>query len=140
STTTPTTPVPGLTPLTPSSATAGGADFTLTVTGTNFVVASQVQWNGVARTTTFVSGTQLTAAIPAADLATPGTASVTVFTPTPGGGTSSAQTFTIAANPVPVVSGLAPASATAGGAAFTLPVTGSSFVTGSEVRWNGAPR
>jgi hypothetical protein len=37
----------------------------------------------------------LTAAITAADIATAGSASVTVFTPAPGGGTSNAQTFTI---------------------------------------------
>jgi hypothetical protein len=54
-----------------------------------------VRWNGSNRTTTFVSSTQLTATIPASDIAVAGTAQVTVFTPTPGGGTSSAQTFTI---------------------------------------------
>src|SRR5204862_6740141 len=96
--------------------------------------------NGVPRTTTFNSGTQLTAAIPATDLATPGTASVTVVTPTPGGGTSSVQAFTVAPYSLPATSALAPASATASGAAFTLTVTGSNFVSGSEVRWNGAAR
>ena len=66
-------PVPTATALSPSSATAGGAAFTLTVTGTNFVSGSVVQWNGSARTTALVSGTQLTAAILASDIATPGT-------------------------------------------------------------------
>src|SRR6185295_629608 len=47
------------------------------------------------RTTTFVSSTQLTAAIPASDIATVGTANVTVVNPAPGGGTSNALTFTI---------------------------------------------
>src|SRR6185295_10089018 len=47
------------------------------------------------RTTTFVSSTQLTAAIPASDIANVGTASVTVVNPAPGGGTSNALTFTI---------------------------------------------
>src|SRR2546426_2010485 len=42
-----------------------------------------------------MSATQLTAAVSAADLATAGTASVTVFSSTPGGGTSGALTFTI---------------------------------------------
>jgi hypothetical protein len=45
------------------------------------------------RTTTFVSSTQLTAAIPAANIASAGTAQVKVFNPTPGGGASNAQTF-----------------------------------------------
>ena len=40
-----------------------------------------MRWNGSARTTTFVSATQLTAAITAADIATAGTAQVTVANP-----------------------------------------------------------
>ena len=47
--------------------------------------------------TTFGSATQLTATVPAALIATAGTASITVVTPC--GGTSNAQTFTIAATP-----------------------------------------
>ena len=89
--------MPTTTGLSPTSATAGGAAFTLTVTGTNFVPTSVVRWNGVNRTTTYGSATQLTAAITATDIATGGTRSVTVFNPTPGGGTSNVQTFTIVA-------------------------------------------
>jgi hypothetical protein len=70
----------------------------LTVTGTNFVGSSVVRWSGANRATTYVSPTQLTASIPATDLATAGTAAVTVFNPAPGGGTSNAQTFTISAS------------------------------------------
>ncbi|HUJ19263.1 MAG TPA: DUF2341 domain-containing protein, partial [Nitrospirota bacterium] len=88
-------PLPATTSLSPSSGTAGGTAFTLTVNGTGFVTNSVVQWNGSNRATTYVSDTQLTAAILAADIATTGTASVTVFSPAPGGGTSNAQTFTI---------------------------------------------
>ena len=54
-----------------------------------------MRWNGSDRTTTYVNSTQLTASILAADIAAAGTASVTVFNGTPGGGTSNAQTFTI---------------------------------------------
>jgi len=62
-------PTPVLTAHAPSSATMGGAAFTLTVTGSGFVPASTVRWNGAARTTTFANGTQLTAASSATDLA-----------------------------------------------------------------------
>ena len=72
---------PTLTSLSPSSAAAGGPAFTLTVNGSNFVSGSVVRWNGADRTTTFVSATQLTAAIPAADIAAAGSASVTVQNP-----------------------------------------------------------
>jgi len=63
-------PAPAIASLSPSSATAGAAAFALTVTGTNFVNGSTVQWNGSGRSTTFVSATQLTAAILASDIAT----------------------------------------------------------------------
>jgi hypothetical protein len=96
----PANPVPTITSLSPSSTTAGGGDFTLTVNGMNFVSDSVVRWNGSDRETTFVSSTQLRAEITAADIATAGSATVTVFNPTPGGGTSNAKTFTIS-NPNP---------------------------------------
>jgi hypothetical protein len=56
-----------------------------------------VRWNGSNRTTSYVSATQLTAQIAAADIATAGTAQVTVFTPAPGGGTSAVLTLTMTA-------------------------------------------
>ena len=86
---------PTLASLSPSSASAGGPAFTLTLNGNNFVSGSVARWNGAARTTTFVSATQLTAAIPATDVATAGNAQVTVMNP--GGGTSNALAFTISA-------------------------------------------
>jgi hypothetical protein len=89
-------PVPAVSGLGPASAPEGSGPLSLTVTGSNFRSNSAVQWNGVALPTTFVSTTQLQAAVPAADLAEEATASVTVFTPAPGGGTSNAQTFTVA--------------------------------------------
>jgi uncharacterized protein (TIGR03437 family) len=94
-------PVPTISTLSPASATAGVAAFTLTVNGTGFVSGSVVKWNGSSRTTTFLSATQVQAAILATDIATPGTGQATVFNPTPGGGTSGNSAFTINA-PIPV--------------------------------------
>jgi 6-phosphogluconolactonase (cycloisomerase 2 family) len=93
----PNNPVPALVSLSPSSVAAGGAAFTLTCTGTNFVSGAAVRWNGSNRSTTFVSSTRLTAAITASDIATAGTVSVTVFNPAPGGGASNVLTFAVAA-------------------------------------------
>ncbi len=135
----PSNPSPTIASLNPAVAAAGGAAFTLTVNGSNFIAGSVVRWNGSNRTTNFVSGTELTAAIPASDIATAGTASLTVFNPAPGGGVSNTATFTIN-NPAPAIGSLSPNQATAGGAAFTLTVNGSNFVNGSVVRWNGADR
>src|SRR5881296_826474 len=65
-------PAPEVTSLAPVS-TAVGTGFTLTVTGTNFVAGAVVRWNGTARTTTYVSATQLTVTVAAADVAVAGT-------------------------------------------------------------------
>ncbi len=135
-------PVPQLTGLSPANREAGSGQFTLTVNGSGFVNGSVVRWNNNERATAFVSATQLTAVIPATDVAAQGTATVTVFNPAPGGGTSSGATFTInqAPNPVPVLSSLSPSVAAAGGGQFTLTVNGSSFVNGATVRWNNSAR
>lgn len=82
-------------PLVPDTAAPGGAAFTMTVNGTGFVSGSVVNWNGSARATIFVNGSQLTAAILASDIATASTASVTVVNPAPGGGTSNEIFFPI---------------------------------------------
>src|SRR5438552_1987723 len=89
---------PTITSLSPTCATAGGAQFTLTVNGTNFVSGSTVRWNGSALATTFVSSTQLTATVPASLIASAGSAPITVVTPC--GGTSGAATFTIVNTPI----------------------------------------
>jgi FG-GAP-like repeat/Abnormal spindle-like microcephaly-assoc'd, ASPM-SPD-2-Hydin len=82
-------------PLVPDAVKPGGAAFTLTVNGTGFVSGSVVKWNGSGRTTTFVNSSRLTAAILASDVATAGTASVTVVNPSPGGDTSSVAFFEV---------------------------------------------
>lgn len=135
-----TNPVPAISLLAPATATAGGPLFTLTVTGSGFVAASTVNWNGSALATSYVSATSLTAIVPAANLTSPSSANVTVVTPAPGGGTSNTLPFTVGAapNPVPTVSSLSPNTIGAGAAQFSMTVTGTNFVAGSVVRWDGA--
>lgn len=89
-------PVPFLNnPTVPAAVAPGGAAFMLTVNGGGFVNGATILWNGSARTTTLVSGTQLTAAILASDIATANLASVTVSNPSPGGGVSNPVLFSI---------------------------------------------
>ena len=130
-------PAPTVTGLSPSYSTAGGAAFTLTVSGSNFLSGAKVRWNGSDRTTTFGSATQLQANILATDIAAAGTVSVTVLNS--DGGLSNAMAFTVWAPP-PTVMSLSPSYATAGSTAFTLTVNGSNFVSGAKVRWNGSDR
>ena len=88
-------PVPTITSITPASETVGGAGFSLTVNGTNFLSSSVVNFNGSAKATTFVNSTQLTATITAADIAGIGTPTVSVTNPAPGGGTSGSLPFAV---------------------------------------------
>jgi len=88
-------PIGTVTSLSPASTTAGSSGLTLQVNGSNFVSGSVVQWNNAALTTTFVSSTQLKATVPGTDLASVGTASITVLNPGTSGGTSNAVTFAI---------------------------------------------
>jgi hypothetical protein len=91
---------PVIASLNPSTATAGGAAFTLTVNGTGFVSGAQVQWNGTPlASSTFVNPTELTAQVAASLIATAGTAAVTVVE---NGVTSNSVSFTIT---TPVLSG-----------------------------------
>src|ERR1700691_6187799 len=82
-------------PLVPDGVAPGHAAFPLTVNGTGFASNSVVEWNGSPRATTFVSASQLKAAISTADVATTGTASVTVVTPSPGGSRSNVAFFQV---------------------------------------------
>jgi hypothetical protein len=131
-------PTPTLVSISPASANASGPAFTLTVNGSGFLSGSVIEWNQAPLTTTYVNSQQLTATVPASDLAAPGTAQVAVFNPAPAGGSSAASAFSIngsPSNPVPVLTTLAPAFTSAGSAPFTLTVSGLGFVSGSTVYW-----
>jgi YVTN family beta-propeller protein len=92
--------VPTITLLLPSCVPAGeqfvdAVNNQLSVVGGNFMSGSVVRWNGSDRPTTMDAINGLIAQISASDIATAGTAAVTVFNSGPGGGSSSASTFTI---------------------------------------------
>jgi len=102
-------------PLIPASAVPGGAGFTLTVNGVNFVSGATINWNGTPLTTSFVSSSKLTASVPASNVATAATAQIIVTNPAPGGGTSNLaflQVTTVsiptALNRTDIASGTAP--------------------------------
>jgi len=90
-------PVPTVASVSPATAPAGSPDVAITVTGSNFVAGAQVLWDGVAlASSAYVSGTSMTATIPAGELAAAGSGIIRVSNPTPGGGASAGSvTFTI---------------------------------------------
>jgi IPT/TIG domain len=113
-----TNPVPVLGSLSPNQAQQASGAFTLTISGTDFTSGSVVRWNGSDRPTVVFSPSQLGVVIPASDLQTAtdlATASVTVFNPGPGGGSSNPLAFTISSPKVSIArSAVAPGGSSAG--------------------------
>ena len=111
--------VPSIASISPSSATAGGFGFYLSVQGNN-LLSSTLHWNGQPLSSSLVLNDSLvTAQIPSNLLANPGTAQITAVSTGPGGGTSNAIQFTISA---PTIS----PAATQPGAIQTMDATGKS--------------
>lgn len=130
-------PPPAISSLTPNSVAMGASQLTLTITGSGFQPVSTVAWNGTPLAATYVSGGSLTAVLPAADLVNGENATVTVTTPSPGGGSAS-STFAVDF-PQPMLSTISPTSVQQGSQSLTLTASGSGFVQGSTIDWNGAP-
>jgi hypothetical protein len=86
---------PSIASLSPMTIAASSANVVVTVNGTNFVSGATVLWNNAALTTTRVSSSQLTAAVPTGDVTTVGTADIAVSNPAPGGGITSSLTLSI---------------------------------------------
>jgi hypothetical protein len=109
--------------------------FTLTVNGSGFITGSTVYWGTSALTTTYVSATQLTAQVPAADIAAVGTIAITVQTPTPGGGTSNAWQFEVdsvsSGSTAPTITSTT--ETVAAGSTASYPVTMPSSVTSVSI-------
>jgi len=128
---------PTISSINPTCVGVGGQDFTLTVNGTNFVSTSTVNWNGAALTTTFVSSMQLTASVPATNIATTGTATITVVNPAPCGATSNSVSLTITTGSPPVITSPVTACGTVGDASFSYTITATS--TSNKTNYTATP-
>ena len=132
----PVTSSPSVTSLSPSSLPAGSGDTLITLKGSQFSPASQVQAGGAALVTTYISSSELVALISAAQLTTAGVVALTVAN---GGSTSSAASLSVT-NPAPVITALTPSSLPPGPVSAVVTVQGTGFVAGSVVQVNGAGR
>jgi hypothetical protein len=122
---------PAITALSPISVTAQGPSFTLTVTGSSFLTGATVRWNAHALTTALLGSTQLTAAVPAALIATAGTALIDVSA---GGNTfSNAALFRITPALAPTLSSITPVTVTVGTVPVSITLSGSGFQAGCVV-------
>ena len=130
-------PAPSIASISPESATAGAAQQTLTINGTNFFSGSTVTFNNLPHSATVASATKITISLSASDQATAGKYPVVVTNPTPGGGTSNSADFTV--NPastvqISITSPANPASVVVGQTlAVKASVTGT---TNTAVTWS----
>ncbi len=125
-----------LTSIAPLSVIAGAGTTTLQANGTGFVAGAKIVFGATDLTTTFTSGTALSATIPSSLLGASGSVPVKVVNPAPGGGASTPISFTVA-NPAATIQSINPSAAFVGSAALQLVVSGSGFVAGSNVIFNG---
>ena len=88
-------PVPSITALSPTQLAAGSQSQTLVINGSGFTPSSAVSYSAAVRTTTFVSGSQLSVPLSASDLSATGTYPVMVTNPSPGGGNSNTMNFNV---------------------------------------------
>jgi hypothetical protein len=129
---------PALSTISPNLVGEGGSAFKLKVTGMRFIPGSIVRLDNVARATTFVSSTQLTASIPASDLIRAKIFSVQVFNQEPGGGVSTTAMLEVRKrNPLPRITSLSTDFVNAGEAGFTLTLNGVNFARNAAVRVKG---
>src|SRR6266550_436375 len=150
--------------LSPQTANAGDSNFTITATGGGFVSGAIILWNvgpnQTQLTTTFISSTQLTATVPASNVAAAGNIQVAVqivgSAVSGASGTTATTTTEVSdvvnfminptAGPAPVVTSLSASTTSMASTpycsptGFTLAVAGSNFDSASVVNWNGSPR
>lgn len=105
-------PPVSITSLSPATVNAGSGAFTLTVNGSNIPQGASVLWGGQSLSTSFVSASQLTAQVPAALVAAPVNAQVSVTTRE--GAVSNALTCRVVLPPLTNVGFTAPANAPSG--------------------------
>lgn len=132
-------PAPVLTSLSPATATAGADSQVVRLTGSGFVRGSAVWVGFMPRVPRRISATELEIVLTAGELQQATSYGIYVTNAEPGGGTSATRTLTVQ-NPVPTAQAVSPSQAAAGQDSLVVRVTGSNFVQGSTVHFEGSAR
>ncbi len=134
-------PAPIMGAIIPASATGGGPALTVTLQGWYFAPNATARWDGADRPTTYVSPTEIQAALTVADLSVPRDHGFTVRNPAPAGGVTASQTFSVSGFSIAAPS---PTANVAAGlsAAFPIEVTPryASFDSAISFSCSGLPR
>ena len=136
--------IPFISDISPGAVLSGSAGTWVTVRGNNFAnepsAVSVARWNGQPRESAVLSAEEMLVLLTVDDLAVPGPGKLTILTPgAPGAGESSPATFIVlrpGENPVPTADSFA---LDLEGGVVKLIVSGSDFVTGTQVLLNGVP-
>jgi len=127
---------PEISSLQPNTVDAGSAAFTLTVNGTHFASGNEVEWNGSRLVTTYGSETKLTAKVSAADVATAGSAAVTVVDSATDAAASQPAPFEIPLTSIVITSETI--KAISGGYSITLTLRNSGSHAATDISLTGA--
>ncbi len=125
-------PAPTVTSVSPSSGSSGGATG-VTITGTNFLSGATVTFGGSAATNvSVVSSTSITAKTPSH-----ATGTVNVVVTNSDGQSGTLNSGYSYVNPAPTVTSVSPSSGSSGGATGVT-ITGTNFLSGATVNFDGA--
>jgi hypothetical protein len=130
---------PVISSVSPTTILAGSAATTLTVSGSGFTSSTAIQVGGSVEPTTYVSATQVTATVAAAQIAQGVLMPVIAL----NGNLTSASGNPVnleVDNPKPAITQLSPAALTLGSAATTVSITGTGFVPNTVIQLAGSSR
>lgn len=125
----------------PASTQAGGAAFTLTLSGSGFTANSTVRWNGastgIASVVVNTVAQTITAQIAATLIAQPGAASVSVFDSSITPNNTNALSLIILGS-TPTLSAVLPTSVNAGASDTSITITGAGFNQNAQVTFKNS--
>lgn len=131
---------PVLQSINPQTVTAGSPNFTLALTGQNFIAGATVKIGNNTRSATLVDAQRLNFTVLTNDILNAGSVPITVITPGVNGGTSNTLQLFVVSKDAPVVSSLAPSSIAVGTPNLKILINGSKFLIDDIALADGAPR
>jgi hypothetical protein len=129
-------PVPTLSAISVTNVPTGQTSLPIRITGDGFLPESRLLVNGDSVATTFVDGNSLDAVIGPGPLRAPGTLTLTVRNPSPGGGLSGSRQLSVVTT-VPSILMISSSGAHVNGLTSMIAVTGRNFSEGAVAQVNG---
>lgn len=132
-------PLPVLTSITPENALRGSRPTNLTINGQGLLENTEVYLNGIKTASLFPGCGSIQVTVPGNYLQKIGDVEIKAVNPMPDGGASNLLCLHLE-NPVPQITGLDPANATAGAASLAISVLGTGFFNDTVLSVSGVSR